>query len=165
MAIDRSDGQMIRPSWRKYLRTVALRFTPLVLVYVAIQFWLASQAGGKDSAWELLPIGVLVVAVAADIAYRMSTVVRLTPSHLEVGPPFVLRKVVPRSAIRGVALRGVFSRLGTRVYAVIYDEQDRCIATLPEGIWDEGELRRLQTLLGSTDRSIRYVSAADLSRE
>jgi hypothetical protein len=136
-----------------------------VLIYVALQFWLAGQSGGKDSAWELLPIGVFVAAIAADIAIRMSTVVRLTPSDLEVGPWWLPHKVVPRKSVRGVALRGVFSRLGTTLYAVIYDEQNRSVATLPEGIWDEGELKRLQVLLPSKDRATHYVSAADLSRE
>jgi len=108
---------------------------------------------------------VLVLAIAGDVVYRVSTVVRITPEHLEIRTLPILRKVVPRSAIRGVALRGVLSYTGARRYAVIFGEGNRNIATLPEGIWDEDDLRRLQSLLGPTDHSIRYVSSAELSKE
>ena len=155
----------LRPSWRKYGRSVLLRFTPAVVIYVALQFWLAGQSGGRDSAYELLPIGLLVLAVVADVAYRMGTVVRVTANYVSIEPPLIGHKVVPRQHVRGVALRGVFSYPGARVYAVIYDDHNRSIATLPEGIWDEDGLRRLQASLGVNDHAMRYVSAAELSRE
>lgn len=155
----------LRPSWRKYGRSVLLRFTPAVVIYVALQFWLAGQSGGRDSAYELLPIGLLVLAVVADVAYRMGTVVRVTANYVSIEPPLIGHKVVPRQHVRGVALRGVFSYPGASVYAVIYDDHNRSIATLPEGIWDEDGLRRLQASLGVNDHAMRYVSAAELSRE
>jgi hypothetical protein len=155
----------LRPSWRKYGRSVLLRFTPAVVIYVALQFWLAGQSGGRDSAYELLPIGLLVLAVVADVAYRMGTVVQVTANYVSIEPPLIGHKVVPRQHVRGVALRGVFSYPGARVYAVIYDDHNRSIATLPEGIWDEDGLRRLQASLGVNDHAMRYVSAAELSRE
>jgi hypothetical protein len=136
-----------------------------VVIYVALQFWLAGQSGGRDSAYELLPIGVLVLAVVVDVGYRMGTVVRVTADHVSIEPPLMLHKVVARQHVRGVALRGVFSYAGASVYAVIYDDHNRSIATLPEGIWDEDGLRRLQVSLGEKDHATRYVSAAELSRE
>ncbi len=163
--VDRSRDLTFWPSWRKYTRTVRFRYLPLALVYLAVQLWLAGQSGAKDSPWDLLPISVLVLAIAGDVVYRVSTVVRITPEHLEIRTLPILRKVVPRSAIRGVALRGVLSYTGARRYAVIFGEGNRNIATLPEGIWDEDDLRRLQSLLGPTDHSIRYVSSAELSKE
>jgi hypothetical protein len=155
----------LRPSWRKYGRSVLLRFTPAVVIYVALQFWLAGQSGGRDSAYELLPIGLLVLALVADVAFRMGTVVRVTANHVSIEPPLIGHKVVSRQHVRGVALRGVFSNLGARVYAVIYDDHNRSIATLPEEIWDEDALRRLQASLGVDNHAMRYVTASELSRE
>ena len=132
---------------------------------MALQFWLADQLGGRDSVYELLPIGVLVLAVVADIGYRMGTIVRVTADQVFIERPLIRHKVVARPRVRGVALRGVFSYPGARVYAVIYDDRDRSIVTLPEGIWDDDDLRQLQASLGAKDHAIRYVSAAELSRE
>ena len=156
---------VLRPSWRKYGKSVLLRFTPALVIYVALQFWLAGQSGGHDSAYELLPIGVFVLAVLGDVAYRMGTVVRVTADHVSIEPPLIPHKVVPRQHVRGVAVRDVFSYGRSTVYAIIYDDHNRSIATLPEGIWDEDGLRRLQVSLGAKDHATQYVSASELSRE
>jgi hypothetical protein len=135
------------------------------MILIVLQFWLANQSGTRDSGFELVPAAALVLAVAADLAYRMNTVVRVTAEDLAIEPPLVMRKVVQRQRVGGVALRGVFSYVGSTMYAVIYDDHGRSIATLPQGIWDEEDLRRLQAALGTKDRAIRYVSAAELGTE
>jgi hypothetical protein len=106
-----------------------------------------------------------VLVIAGDIVYRMSTVVRILPGHVVIEVMRVLRRDMPRASVGGVALRGVVSYIGTRLYAVMYDRHHRCITTLPEGIWDEGDLRRLQDELGAKEHSIKFVNSGELSTE
>jgi hypothetical protein len=135
-----------------------------VIVVIAIQFWLGGPVSGKD-AFGFLALGLMVVVVAADVVYRMSTVVRITAEHVLIETMRFVRKDVPRATVGGVALRGVLSYRSIQLYAVIYDRQHRCITTLPEGIWDEEDVRRLQAVLGAKDPLIKYVSSGELSSE
>lgn len=93
------ESMTLRPSWRKYVRSIVLNFSPLVVLLALFQFWVAGQSGGRDSAWELLPIGAFVVALAADILIRMGTVVRLTPTTLQVEPPVFLHREISRESV------------------------------------------------------------------
>ncbi len=115
--------------------------------------------------WEALPTGVLVLALVIDVAIRMNTVIRISPSDIVIQASLSLQKLVPRKDVGGVALRGVYSYPGTRMYAILYDHNNRCLATLPEGVWDDGDLYRLQSAVHSPSQSIRYVTSAELSRE
>jgi hypothetical protein len=137
----------------------------LVVLLVAFQFWLARQPGGRDSLFEALPLGVLLLAVAGDLLYRMNSVVRISPERVVVVRPLLPSKVAPRDHVRGLALRGVYSFPGSRLYAVVYDDNNRCIATLPEGLWDDRDLRHLQTMLGPKDHAIKYVTSNQLRTE
>ena len=155
----------LRPSWGKYARS-AFRLIPLGIAYLAVQFWLGGQGQAKDSPWELLLVGVIVMALAGDITYQMSRVVRLGPSQLEISRPLFPPRVIRRSLIHGLAFRGVVSYLGpTRLYTVVYDDRHRAIVTLPQAIFDEAALLRLQRALGFHDTTIRYVNTGELQAE
>jgi hypothetical protein len=159
-----SSDLVLRPSWKKFGRGILLRFTPLLVAYVAFQFLLAAQIGGKDSVWELLPLGAIAVVIAGDAMYRMFSVVRVTPDRVEVGPP-ILRRVVSRHRVKGVALRSVSSYFGARVYAVVYGDGGRSIATLPEQTWEEADLRHLGNVLAGHTGPSRTVTADELRTE
>ncbi len=166
--VSRQAELVLRPSWRKYGRSILRRLSPLVIVVIAIQFWLGGPVTGRDSGFGFLALGLMVIVFAADIVYRMSTVVRILPAHVVIEVMRFVRRDVPRASVAGVALRGVvsyISYLGTQLYAVIYDRHHRCITTLPEGIWDEEDLRRLQAALGAEDHLIKFVSSSELSTE
>ncbi len=154
----------LRPSWRKYGQSVLRRFSLLVILAAGLQFWLAGQVGGRDSVFGSLALGLIVFVVVADIGYRMSTVIRVTPVRVVIEAMRFLRRDVPRANVAGVALRGIPSYTGAKLYAVIFDDHHRSVATLPEGIWDE-DLRRLQAALGAKNDSIKYATSGELAAE
>lgn len=156
----------IRPSFGKAGKSALRRFTPLAIVAVLLQFYLAGQSGGKDSPLEAIPILMLVGAVVADFTYRMTTVVVVTMEQVTIRSWLTFPHVVPRSQIGGVALRRVYSYpIGSRSYAVIVGDGGRSIATLPEGIWKDDDIRSLQVALGSKDHSYRQVTSDEYKRE
>jgi len=164
---DHQDKETIslRPSWRKYGRSVLVRFSHSLLILVGAQLWLGAQSGGRDSVWEALPIGVVVLALVVDVAIRMNTVIRITPNDIAIQAPVILHKLVPRRDVGGLALRGVYSYPGAQIYGVLYDHNNRCLATLPEGVWDDSDLHRLQSAVYSPSQPIRYGTSAELGRE
>ena len=153
----------LRPSWRKYGQSVLRRFSLLVILAAGLQFWLAGQVGGRDSVFGSLALGLIVFVVVVDIGYRMSTVIRVTPVRVVIEAMRFLRRDVPRANVAGVALRGIPSYTGAKLYAVIFDDHHRSVATLPEGIWDEDDLRRLQAALGAKNDSIQYATSGELA--
>ena len=155
----------IRPSWRKAARSSLRRFTPIAIGAILLQFWLASQSGGKDSPAEALPILILVLAVVADFTYRMTTVLELSPEQLAIRTWVTPRRLVPRSLIRGVALRRFYSYPYSQSFAVVYGDDGRRFATLPERIWEDDDVHRLQAALGSHDHSYRDVTRDEYKRE
>jgi hypothetical protein len=161
-----SDTELaLRPSWRKCGRVVLRRFGLLVIVSIGLQFWLAGLVGGRDSGLGVLALALILFAVIADVTFRMSTVIRVSPTHVVIETMRLLRREVPRARVGGMALRGIPSWVGARLYAILYDQQQRCIATLPEGIWDENDLDRLLKVFGAKDQSIKYVTSGELAAE
>jgi hypothetical protein len=155
----------IKPSWRKAAASVVQRFTPFAIVLIVLQFWLASHTGVKDTQLEVLPLLVLVLAIVADYIYRMTTAVKVESEQLSIHSFLTSPHVIPRSEIRGVALRRVSSYRSSQSFAVIIGENGRSLATLPEAIWEEDDLRQLQAEVGSKDHSYRQVTRDEYRRE
>jgi hypothetical protein len=157
----------IRPSWKKAARSVLKRATPMVLLLVLFQFWAAGQSGGRGGPVDVLLALILIFAVVADYAYRMTTVLRLTPEALAISSGLARTRQVPRSQIRGVALRRFASYPFRTTFgvAVVYGESGRRFATMPESIWEDDDVHRLQTSLGSTDSSYREVTRDEFKSE
>ena len=63
---------------------------------------------------------LIALVVMADYAYRMSTVLRVTKDSVTIKSLLPGQRVVPRAAIRGLALRDVYSYPYRRLIAVIY---------------------------------------------
>src|ERR1700686_2308724 len=128
----------LRPSRKKAVRSLLKRATPLVILLALFQFWAAGQSSRRYGPIDAVLILILVVAVVADDVHRMTTVIKLTPEILEIGSWLAPTRQVPRSQIRGVALRR-YSTYPFRTafeVAVIYGESGHVFATLPESIWD-----------------------------
>jgi hypothetical protein len=157
----------LRPSWRKYGRSILRPLSLFVLAGGAFQFWLAGFSGGKHSGeiFGFLAIALILLVGAADLVYRMTTVIRITREQLEIEAVGFMRRAWPRASVAGVVFLGSVSYMGTRLYAVIYDRHHRCLAALPEGIWDEDDLHRLQTVLATDGRSAKHLSSGELGSE
>ena len=82
--VSREAELVLRPSWRKYGTSILRRLSPLVIVVIAIQFWLGGPVTGRDSVFGFFALGLMVIVFAADIVYRMSTVIRVMPGHVVI---------------------------------------------------------------------------------
>jgi hypothetical protein len=155
------DSLTLRPSWRKVGRSSLARLGPLSILYVVGLFWLGGAGGGKDSLWEALPLGFLGIYLMADLVYRMSLVIHVDSTSLEIRSILRRPRVVARSEVRGVALRRVSRYLSSWSVAIIVGRNDRSFATLSEIEWDETNVNRLRGAIGSLDRTYREVSYVD----
>jgi len=155
----------IRPSIGKALRAVAGRFTPMVVALVLIQFWLAGSSTPRDKVFDYIVLVIALAIVVADWIYRISTVLQLTDDALIVQTMLVRRLAIPRRQIHGIALRSVYTYPSSRSYAVVYGDHGAKIVTLPEGIWKDADIHRLQAAFGSRDHSYRQVTSEEFKRE
>ncbi len=143
------------------------RITPLVVLLALFQFWAAGQSGGRDGPVDIVILLILVFAVVVGDVFRMTTVIRLTPEMMAIGSWLTPKRLVPRSDIRGVALRRYTSYPSRASFgvAVVYGESGRRFATLPESVWDDADLYRLQAALGSNNHVYREVTRDEYQRE
>jgi hypothetical protein len=156
----------IRPSVGKALRSVARRFTPVVAALVLIQFWLAGPSSSpSDKAFDYIVIIIALTIVVADWFYRMSTVLQLTDDALIVQTMLVRRFAIPRKRIHGIALRSVYTYPSSRSYVIVYGDRGTKIVALPEGIWEDADIHRLEVAFGSRDHSYRQVTSKEFRRE
>jgi hypothetical protein len=155
----------LRPSWSKAGKSVLRRASFLLLAYVAMQLWLAAASGGRGGPFGIVIFLLIALVVMADYAYRMSTVLRVTKDSVTIKSLLPGQRVVPRAAIRGLALRDVYSYPYRRLIAVMYGEHGQAVAILPEGIWDERDLQQLESIFGSRDNTYRRVSSYEFKNE
>jgi hypothetical protein len=155
----------IHPSVGKALRSVAGRFTPVVAALVLIQFWLAGPSSPRDKAFDYIVLVIALTIVVADWIYRISTVLQLTDDALIVQTMLVRRLAIPRERIRGIALRSIYTYPWSRSYAIVYGDRGTKIVALPEGIWEDADIHRLQAAFGSRDHWYQQVTSKEFRRE
>jgi hypothetical protein len=159
----------IRPSWKKAMRSVVGRASLAVVFVVGYNFWAASQIGGKGlGIFDIATFVAIAVLALADHLYRISTVIEVTRDQLTIRSIFGRSHAVPRSALGGIALRTLIPRYSmgsAKSLALIFDRHDRTIATLPEAIWTDEDIRRLHAALGLRRGHYVPIAAEDLKHQ
>ncbi|MBB5789406.1 hypothetical protein [Jiangella mangrovi] len=151
---------VLRPSWRRYLRTVKWSVLPVVVLLAALLF----RGGGFGAVVSII---VIVLASAVLPVYFRRAAITVTPSEIAVTGLLRTRRV-PRDAVGSiitVALPRTHKNSKSLAHLYVLDRGGRRVARLKGSRWVEDDMRRLITALGIEPTKLgRLASPRALAR-
>lgn len=153
-------GLVLRPSWRRYLRTVKWSVLPFAVLLAAPLI-----RGGAFGA----TVSILVIGLASFIApvYFRRAAITLTPSELTVTGLLRTRRV-PRDAVGSIVTAGLprtHKNSKSLAHLYVLDRSGKRIARMKASRWLEDDMRRLiASLRVDTYKLGRVASPRALAR-
>lgn len=151
---------VLRPSLRRYLRTVKWSLLPILVLLAALLF----RGGGFGA---IVSITVIALASAVVPTYFRRAAIAVTPSEIAVTGLLRTRRV-PRDAVGSIvaaALPRTHKNSKSMAHLYVLDRGGRRIARLKGSRWVEDDMRRLISALGvETVKLGRLASARALAR-